>query len=1723
MRLFSYIFLFLLTTWQLIAQTYPVQVVPVLTSPYSSKIADYANPMANRVQLQVITTDLSVQNRPVQLYVEIKGNGLSAASAPVLSGVSPLRINGGEILRLTNAELASYFQFRNLQGITSQQYDSALPDGMYSFCFRVKDVLSGRWLSQSHCAIAYLMLNDPPILNIPTDNEQVAVTDFQNIIFSWTPRQINATNVTYSFELREILDPTLDPRFAFEVSRLILKEDDLRMTTFVYDVSKPNLISGRRYAWRVRAISTGGLAENSVFKNNGYSEVHSFVYAVNCNKPLFLLSQQQGKNRTKLLWQGHTLHQKYHIQYRKKGVANAQWFEASTRNTQTLITDLEAGEYEFRVGATCETERYGIKPSYVYSDIQTFEIEKTQSTTESAYNCGIVPKIAITNQKPLGSLVTNEVFVAGDFSVTILEVSGNNGIFSGKGFIKVPYLNDTKLAVEFENVKINADYQLTDGIVKTTYDSDWKGVQFLENTMAQGKKSKDIKVSFEVEKVETRNDEIVVIGKDGRKEVFPFGGNDSSVKGKVTTTANGVTTTQEKIYHIDKEGKVSSPQAVAQGGKPTKENTNGVTENGEATALTAKGIEVRFENTADSKYAYEVPTKAYSKDYQKMGGKYLPFKAVVKGEAEPFLAKVHISDKNISADSLIFKTDKGALIESKRIEGSDDFLLTLKGFYSFAVEQVQATIKQGKKYQIAGVFNLVHLSPKTAKVVLVPTTENLSIDTDRVKAIYNKIGVTLDITWAAPFDITPYLSNGVLETKDVFGDLTDYSLSQQKIINAYKSTGKVANDTYYVFITNAKSNTGQGGYMALGGQFGFVFDQTARTLAHELGHGIFKLAHPFKKKQQGNVPSLMDYTSDEDLLFADWKQINDPAFKVGIFQGQKDGLRVSEKYFISGHNKGIAPNGKVIVEINTTKTGYKARFGIEYGDYYIHGIKLYDEAGNSVENESYIWDGTDFVNTATSKSIAETSAIELVYNSAKESVKTYIYQVIDDCKYRFAEIDYKPSDSIGEIKSSKWKTKYLLDAEKSCTKNFILDILEKDREECSKEEIDEVSKILNQSIKTPEKAVDIINNSCLSALRNLSYQKKQYFIDLIASQEKLKNISELAILRLMNALSESDYANFFNHLEANNNYLIRHLIDQIDDSYFFIGSAGGNSGGKNYTNFIGALVWMFNHNPASIEDRWGKNEEDFAKRTLNLNPISYSEYSSFMYSSSTSKKNEGEYVSATGNIKLYDVYTIKSPKTVLVKGDVPIDVVEQKEPITEVSPLTPLIIVPDKDKLPLMKTALEGNDLGNEVYIVPAIFLKYGNDKIRNDYIEKGVITTLDVATIALSGGTALATKVHWVRRAWALAEVVGAVGDIGVNVSQHIDPHSSLGQVVNSYNLAMGVIGIKNLGQAGYKFAKNLPQATKELLQKNGSLRTKLISYYQKWQTEVAQLDNPSQAEKQLVEKQAEVWKALGFENKIDDILLNAKWVDDLETVIGINVKNKIKEWVREGLNYSKLESSFNKSSNKLELFSKLEKAKSLNHQKVIIGDYENILGVTKGEYISNSVDNIKSDIKIKVNNNDFVLKKYQGETFAKNAKLIKRENIEVIEDLGNGIQFIKIKPGTKLYRVFDGYKPWDDISQTGNTLPKGNYWTFDRPTSISEVIGGTAVMPEWNGMTKIIEIEAPSQGIYVWRGVAARQPASSVTKDFFLKGGIEQVIFDYKQNKINLSEITKSIKELK
>ena len=162
------------------------------------------------------------------------------------------------------------------------------------------------------------------------------------------------------------------------------------------------------------------------------------------------------------------------------------------------------------------------------------------------------------------------------------------------------------------------------------------------------------------------------------------------------------------------------------------------------------------------------------------------------------------------------------------------------------------------------------------------------------------------------------------------------------------------------------------------------------------------------------------------------------------------------------------------------------------------------------------------------------------------------------------------------------------------------------------------------------------------------------------------------------------------------------------------------------------------------------------------------------------------------------------------------------------------------------------------MYVVPSIFMKYRSYKIRNDNIEKGVVTAFDVATIAFSGGTALATKVHWIRRAWALAEVVGAVGNIAVNTQAITSPE--LKSAVDIYNTAMGIIGLKNAGQAGYKFIKNLPEQSKKLLQEDKALGSLLVSKYLDWKRIVSpKIDGLSPAEKQLLSQQEEVFRVLG------------------------------------------------------------------------------------------------------------------------------------------------------------------------------------------------------------------------------------------------------------------------
>lgn len=88
-----------------------------------------------------------------------------------------------------------------------------------------------------------------------------------------------------------------------------------------------------------------------------------------------------------------------------------------------------------------------------------------------------------------------------------------------------------------------------------------------------------------------------------------------------------------------------------------------------------------------------------------------------------------------------------------------------------------------------------------------------------------------------------------------------------------------------------------------------------------------------------------------------------------------------------------------------------------------------------------------------------------------------------------------------------------------------------------------------------------------------------------------------------------------------------------------------------------------------------------------------------------------------------------------------------------------------------------------------------------------------------------------------------------------------------------------------------------------------------------------------------------------------------------------------------------------------------------------------------------------------------------------------------------VELPAGTKIYRVTGGN-------------PSGSYWTIQKPNSVGDVIGGTAVQPVWNDFSKIYVYEVPQgQTLKVWQGTTARQPIAQGINNPHLPGGEQQL----------------------
>ncbi|WP_108869405.1 fibronectin type III domain-containing protein [Aquimarina aquimarini] len=947
-KLILILFIILYSSSQAIAQQFPIAVVPQVNLPAPVHLFNYADvtTINGPLRVQLLLNDITISNEQIRLKVYFEGNGIAFESNDVVIGAPSLFIDGGVPLVLTNAELAPYFELQNIKGINSNIYGRAIPEGSYQFCFEVYDYSTANRLSSKNCITVYIFKNEPPILNLPLKGSNIEASEIDNIVFQWTPRHINVSNVAYEFSIVEIWDDRVDPQTAF-LSVPPIFETTTRSTSFVYGPTQPLLLPEKRYAWRVQAKALQGSEEIGLFRNEGKSEVFWFSRTSPCDTPTNVYAAPKGISKINVFWdEDPLLYQEYTIAYREANKPNAYWFTKRTNSGWATIWDLKPGTtYEYKVKAKCKYQ-YG-----PYSGIEEVTTETTQDETAN-YNCGIVPDpIAITNREPHPELQIGNRITAGDFVVTVVEIeSQSNGRITGRGFVKIPYLKYASFGVKFDNILINTDKQLAEGEIITLYDPEYGegetmtvdiGTEVAEVISEEGGVNQT-QVGFQIESITVdEKGTVVVTGVNGEEAVLPEGSDIEIVD------SNG------KVWTVNEEGTIQDYGEIAEGGTPSDSNTEGVADD-DIFQISATNVLVTFK---ESGYYHFDPLPKGTEDVLgkeglypsipiKGGGTYTPpFKAISNLNGNDIiLAEADFKDDSVTTEDIVFKTESGILIPATW-DGTVATLILKKAFDGTKTK-ILATVKskeEGGKQTIAGVLNLVHLGSKELQdinVVLIPVNDAVihrEVET-KIEEIYSKAGIQFKVTVGdrlnMPDDV--WRIGGVPSRIDA-GDseaLAGYSPETAAINRYFMTNGEYNKKTYYIFITNIKGSDSPAlpeleGFMPYKNQFGYVFNKAsddAITAARILGHGVFGLEHAFTEygTAKNTTNFLMDYSNGSILNHMDWEKIYAPGVKLYEFRENEVDIDYSSTSYFKdtgiGGNSGktntfsfLTPTGELIV------------------------------------------------------------------------------------------------------------------------------------------------------------------------------------------------------------------------------------------------------------------------------------------------------------------------------------------------------------------------------------------------------------------------------------------------------------------------------------------------------------------------------------------------------------------------------------------------------------------------------------------------------------------------------------------------------------------------------------------------------------------------------------------------------------------------------------------
>ncbi|MFN8209151.1 MAG: fibronectin type III domain-containing protein [Bacteroidales bacterium] len=993
-------------------QVYPVHCQLSVPSPTPYSLEGFCNSDGSQMGLRIIINDQTLTDYPVKMRIQIRSNGIEIRTGSWFNP-QPLFLTAGEPLYLDGTSLAPWFDPQNLEfsGISREQYlrNRQLPEGMYQLSVVLFDYYRDIQVSSSPPALLFISLCDPPLLALPAQAAEIIPETNQLLPFSWTSRHTSFVYPGfvpgYELELWEIWPDSRSPE-----DLVVSQPPDYTVssaaTMLNVNLQELNLVLGRRYVWRVRISDPAGRA---AFRNGGCSQLRWFRYGRSCPGVDPTMISVSNSSAT-LSWQRAENHESFELRYRAVQQKNAPWYFSNTEEDNQRISPLRSdAEYEFQLRAYCASEPTD------WSQTLTLRTRPGQETV-----CGgTLNDLQVKNTTPLPALLRGDLIQAADFMVEVLEVTGSNGDFSGRGSLLVPWLNAVKLEVVFEHIGVNNEYRLFRGCINSVYrlsnsllmqvgdfaDLFRNEPEQLENPYTD--------LADQIVHTDSSIREILLAG-DGSIILVTTGGEQIRVE-ENTGRMVAVETPSGDQFLIDRENHTVYSGSSKPPSSPVREGAAGE----------PIRYMVSFSPGRDSKGGYDLPAdNGPPENYNEavLGGetKQLAWISLEAGGSTNVQANIN----GQPPDSVKFLRSSGNLVMAApgEVPGRKELLITglgageeeaLQAFYTER-NQGKTDSLQEEENLLAGQVQLVSYERISCRLKLVPVNGSVCPDPMQVQDYLNRVYapamVDFFVSKEDSFSVSLKSQTGkVLDNTDP-DDRMNYTGEMKTVISAYRENFSGSDEDCFFFFFDGSVDPSAEGYMPFKKRYGFIYknnqssDRWLRTLAHELGHGAFRLRHTYSEENEhrqteGSTDNLMDKggsssgsgsrsvslpvrsaaeaggsdvqstsgTSDPSfthLYKYQWDQVQDPEARVNWWEEEEEGeisnssvlrwlisfVNVARQQNLAATPKNIIPNARSewrgkILYITDVKFG-----GIEYSR-----IAVYiPESNNSINPSAEI-------------------------------------------------------------------------------------------------------------------------------------------------------------------------------------------------------------------------------------------------------------------------------------------------------------------------------------------------------------------------------------------------------------------------------------------------------------------------------------------------------------------------------------------------------------------------------------------------------------------------------------------------------------------------------------------------------------------------------------------------------------------------------------------------